>query len=258
MTGIGKKLRWSRFIDAKLGRSLLVPIDHGLTSGPITGISNTASIARWVAHPAINGIIAHKGIVERLVQHGAIGRGGVMVHLNGMTTLAERPDTKVMLTNIPTAIRCGADAVSIQVNFTRSTAAQNLQMVGEVVDAASCEGLPVLAMAYDRTDGQDSEAVERMRHIIRTLYELGVDAVKIEAPAQPARIPELLREISADVAIFFSGGPRCELEHLIALGALAVDHGAVGLCVGRNVFQRSDPTSVLARLHETVIRRPAD
>jgi class I fructose-bisphosphate aldolase/fructose-bisphosphate aldolase/2-amino-3,7-dideoxy-D-threo-hept-6-ulosonate synthase len=254
MHGTGKTLRWSRFLDRQTGRSLIVPLDHGLTNGPIEGLQSLRRVATWIDDPAINGIIAHKGTVERLVHAGALGRSGVMLHLNGMTTLAEHPDTKEMLTTVDAALRLGADAVSVQLNFTHNNAAHNLQALGSVVDAASSWGLPVLAMVYDKlTTAAPAERLKRIRHLIRIAYELGVDAVKIDAPATPGDVSAVLADLADDVAVFFSGGPLRDIDHLLQIGAAAVAHGAVGLCVGRNVFERPDRATVLALLHNSVI-----
>jgi class I fructose-bisphosphate aldolase/fructose-bisphosphate aldolase/2-amino-3,7-dideoxy-D-threo-hept-6-ulosonate synthase len=259
MSGTGKRLRWSRFLDGPTGRSLIVPVDHGLTMGPIDGLRSAREVAGWLSNRSINGIIVHKGLLERLVAAEGLKPMGVMLHLNGMTMLAAQPDTKEMLTSVEAAVRLGADAVSVQVNFTEQNAAHNLGVLGSVVDAALAWGLPVLAMVYDKVASTSSDQqVARMRHLIRSAYELGVDAVKIDAPSSLADIPALLADISDDVSVFFAGGPLTDLSRLVEVAALAVSNGAVGLCVGRNVFQRPDRANALRLLHEALVHRRAD
>ena len=63
MEGVAKKIRWSRFLDRRSGRGILVPIDHGLTMGPIEGLDSVDQMARWMTHPAVTGIVAHKGML---------------------------------------------------------------------------------------------------------------------------------------------------------------------------------------------------
>lgn len=84
----GKNLRWRRFLAPGASHSLLVPIDHGLTLGPLEGIESIAAMSRWIGHPAISGVIVHKGIAQRLGERGVLTGGGVMVHLNGMSALS--------------------------------------------------------------------------------------------------------------------------------------------------------------------------
>ena len=246
---IGKTLRWRRFC-ANDGHALLVPIDHGLTMGPLPGIESTAAMSRWIGHSAITGIVAHKGIVARLAARHAIGAGGVMMHLNGMSALAPEPDRKEMVTDVEIVVRLGADAVSLQVNFNGVTDARNLQMLGSVVDAAQRFGLPVLTMLYDKVRSSDPVAArKRLRQWMRAAIELGTDAIKIGAPAHIDEIEPLLDGLADDVAVLFAGGDVApQDDEVIALAQAARRAGALGLCVGRNVFGRPNPAAMLERL----------
>lgn len=258
MIGAGKSIRWSRLVDPTTGRGLIVPIDHGLTMGPIRGLRSTSDVAKWIRHPAINGIIAHKGTVERLGGANLLGNLGIVVHLNGMTVIGEKPDNKQMLSSVHSAVRLGADAVSLQVNFSGTNHAHNLRMLADVEESASNYGLLVLAMVYDMTEAtDDAERVTRQRHLIRAAIELGVDIVKTDPPPRPQDLPDLLDGISEDVAIFFSGGALRAEDELTDLARFVATSNAKGLCVGRNVFQRPDADSILSRLRAGLDAAPA-
>ncbi|MCY0989616.1 aldolase [Nannocystis sp. ILAH1] len=253
MDGVAKKIRWSRFLEPRSGRGIIVPIDHGLTIGPIDGLDSMTRIARWIGHPGITGIVAHKGMVERLGSRNLLRRVGVMVQLNGMTSLAPEPDRKERLTSIETALRLGADAVSLQINFDGKNDAHNLTQLGAVVDEAQRLGLPVLTMLYDKVpcDGEEARA-RRLRHLMRACVELGTDALKLAAPTDIAQLPSLLDGIREHTSIFFAGGEVCSEGQLLELATQVVAYGAAGLCVGRNVFQRAAATDTLTRLQEVV------
>ena len=249
---IGKRTRWTRFTDRASGRSLLLPIDHGLTLGPLAGLESIHALGAWISHPSINGIIAHKGTLARLVEARALGAAGLMLHTNGMPDFAEQPDTKEILTTIEAALRLGCDGVSLQLNFQWHNVAHNLKLLGRTLDEASAWGLPVLAMIYDKDQTAPEQRLVRMRHLIRIACELGVDAVKIEAPASIREMPSLLDGLVDDIAVFFSGGPLGDLNQLLAIASQAVALGAVGMCIGRNVFQHPDKSRALRLLHEAV------
>lgn len=259
MDGVGKSLRFSRFLERRSGRGILVPIDHGLTVGPLPGLERPEEIATWIGHPAITGVIAHKGLVERLAGRGLLRGVGVMVHLNGMTCLAPRPDQKERLTSMEAAVRLGADAVSLQLNFDGTNDAPNLVQLGAVVDEAASFGLPVLTMLYDKLSLDGTEArVRRLRHLARACVELGTDALKLAAPGTASELPEILRGLTPHTAVFFAGGAvRAEAE-MVSLAAKIVAAGATGLCVGRNVFQRDNACSALDRLGEVIFRAPRE
>ncbi len=254
MAGSGKRIRWSRLVDRSTKRGIIVPLDHGLSYGPIPGLACVREVSTWIRHPAINSIIGHKGMIERLGDAGLLAGVGVIVHLNGMTATAEAPDTKRMLTAVRSAVRLGADAVSVQLNFAKDNHAHNIMLLGSVVDEAQEYGLPVLAMVYDRTPSAiDQDRIDHLRHLLRATYELGVDAIKIEAPETLAEVPHLLDGIAEDVAVFLAGSSLTSDERLLAISRSAVEAGGAGICVGRNVFQRTDPAGILDKLRETIV-----
>lgn len=252
----GKKRRLLKFRYPNRKTGLIVPIDHGLTVGPLTGIGSVREISRWISHNAIRGVIAHKGMAERLTEAGLLADTGLMIHLNGMTTLAARPDDKAPLTSIATAIRLGADGVSLQVNFDGRNDAENLRTIGSTIDEAGRYGLPVLAMVYDKVTAQGNTQTQRLRHLLRACLELGCDAVKIAPPSQLVAIPEILDGISEDLSIFFAGGAASEDDQVFSLALAATAAGAAGLCVGRNVFNREDSGRVLDELRQ-ILAGPA-
>jgi fructose-bisphosphate aldolase, class I len=252
MAAAGKGVRWSRFVDRESGRTLMVPIDHGLTLGPVPGVCSVREIAGWLRHPAINGVIGHKGMIAKLAEAGLLTGLGVMVHLNGMTAIGEQPDTKHLVTSLETAIRLGADAVSLQVNFRPDNHAHNLTQLGQVVDQAEQFALPVMAMVYPAgpTGDEPGQAMRLHRHYLRVAFELGVDVVKTAPPEHLEDIPALLDGIGDDLRVLFSGGALGSDDCLWGLAKSVATSNAAGLCVGRNVFQRSDPHPVLSQLRE--------
>ena len=62
----GKNIRKKRFFYRGHSTGLLLPLDHGLTLGPIEGMRSVTQLSRCLSHPAICSVIAHKGILERL------------------------------------------------------------------------------------------------------------------------------------------------------------------------------------------------
>lgn len=249
MSTAGKTVRFGRFLDGSSGRGLIVPLDHGLTMGPIAGLESVRRIAGWIQQPGINGVVVHKGLAERLADRGLLHGRGLMIHLNGMHGMAADADRKERLTSVRAAVRLGADAVSLQLNFDGTNDAHNLTQLGAVVDEAQSFGLPVLTMLYDKTPATDrNRALTRQRHLMRLCIELGSDALKVGLPATSRDVAEILADLAEDVRIFFAGGALTSDAALIELTRTARVFGAAGLCVGRNVFQRPAPSPLLGQL----------
>lgn len=258
MSSVGKRLRLSRFLVRETKVGVIVPIDHALTIGPIAGLENVDAIASWISTPGITGIIAHKGMVERLADRNLLHGLGVMIHLNGMSQTAPDPHRKEMLTQIETALRFGADGVSVQVNFDGKNDKHNMQVLGGVVDEALKVGVPVLAMVYDVTPNVAPEKrTERICHLTRIAIELGVDAIKLGAPETIDQVRPILEYAAKDVPILFAGGKTCTEGLLLDLLGESLKWGGAGLCVGRNVFQREQPEALLNKIHKLIQRQSA-
>jgi len=253
-----KNRRLERFFYPESKCGLIVPIDHGLTLGPLAGLRSPREIGSFINHPAVTGIIAHKGMVERLLLYGYVPRGGLMVHLNGMPAHAEQPDCKPLLTSIKAALRLSADAVSVQLNFNQSNDAFNLRLLGTVVDRAQAYGLPVLAMVYDKSPAvEPAQRIERLHKLMRLAIEMGVDALKIAAPTELSELPQILNGAFDQTPILFAGGPAMSGGDLLALARQAYLYGGSGLCVGRNIFQHPKPATILGQLHSILIQSAA-
>lgn len=251
---IGRKLRERRILFPDSQRGLIVPVDHGVTLGPIFGMQTTDDFKEWISSSCISAVLGHKGMIERLIMRNMLHPStGVIVHLNGMASIASDSDTKIMLSNIETVLQLGADAVSIQVNFTTENFQHNLAMLGAVTDAAHAAGLPILTMLYDTVKVPSiEEKIQRLNHLVRVVAELGSDAIKLALPDSVSDVSELIAQHSRDIRIFFAGGEKTTEEVLFAMTRAALARGASGLCIGRNVFQHPRPLSLLRRLADCV------
>lgn len=250
MSFIGRKTRLHSLLFSDFPLGLIVPLDHGLTSGPIDGIENTEKLSRWVGSKNISAVIGHKGLVERLIDRDMLYPAtGIVVQLNGMPGIAPDCDKKIIVSNIEAALRLGADAVSIQLNFSKDNYAHNLSLLGRVVDEAHAYGVPVLTMAYDKAElFTDDERITRINHIIRIVSELGSDAIKLAPPKAISDIPVILAKHCQDIQIYFAGGELCTEDRLCEMTSMLIAHGAYGLCIGRNVFQHPQPEELLVKI----------
>jgi len=113
---VGKEIRLERILNRKTGKSVIVPMDHGVSVGPILGITNMKEAMSQAAYGGADAVIVHKGIVAR--GHRKSGPDmGLIVHLSGSTSLSPEPNAKTLVCTLEEAIKLGADAVSIHVNI---------------------------------------------------------------------------------------------------------------------------------------------
>lgn len=252
---IGKTIRKQKLKDAASQTAIIVPIDHGYTMGPIDGLRQISDVSKWIHHQAINGIIAHKGIVERLARSGLLGNKAVMMHVNGMPLIAKSPNNKEIVTSVDTAAAFGVDGVSLQINFTGENDNANWQQLGRTVDRALKHGLPVLTMLYDKYQASsEQEAIDRFCHLTRSAIEMGTDSIKIAMPTSAQEIRCFIEDVSEDVDIYVAGGALTSDAEILSQIKLAISAGASGVCVGRNIFARPNVQLFLNQL-ASVVRR---
>lgn len=243
MSEIGKRIRLERILNRDSHKILIVPMDHGVTVGPIKGIINVAEMVNKVAEGGATAVLLHKGIVQ--AGHRGYGRDiGLIIHVSASTALGSDPNYKIQATSIKEAIKLGADAVSIHVNVGANDEPEMLRTLGSVAEQCAEWGMPLLAMMYPRGPKVKSEhAVEFVKHAARVGAELGADIIKTNYTGSVESFKEVVD--GSPVPVVIAGGPKManDLELLTTVKG-AIDAGAKGVAFGRNIFQHSNPTLI--------------
>ena len=237
---IGKKIRLERIINRHTGRTVIAPMDHGVSDGPMKGIIDIDKTVESISQGGADAILMHKGIVEQ--GHRGYGKDiGLIVHLSASTSLAPNPNNKVIVTSVEKAIQLGADAVSVHVNLGSETESEMLQELGEISETCSYWGIPLLAMMYPRGQKVENEHdVELVKHAARVGSELGVDIVKTNYTGDPDSFKEVVE--GALVPVVIAGGPKVDTdEELLQMVKDSIEVGGAGVAFGRNLFQAENP-----------------
>jgi predicted phospho-2-dehydro-3-deoxyheptonate aldolase len=176
---IGKKIRLERIIDRNSGRSVIIPMDHGVTVGPIAGLEDMRETVSKVVAGGANAILMHKGMVR--AGHRGTGQDvGLIVHLSAGTSISPDPNAKELVCTVEEAIKIGADAVSVHINLGAETDKEMLRQLGLVSDSCSQWQIPLVAMMYTRGSKiKDEFDVNNVKHAARVGAELGADIVKV-------------------------------------------------------------------------------
>ncbi len=248
---IGKKIRLERIINRHTGRTVIAPMDHGVSNGPMKGIIDIDKTVESISQGGADAILMHKGIVEQ--GHRGYGKDiGLIVHLSASTSLAPNPNNKVIVTSVEKAIQLGADAVSVHVNLGSETESEMLQELGEISETCSYWGIPLLAMMYPRGQKVENEHdVELVKHAARVGSELGVDIVKTNYTGDPDSFKEVVE--GALVPVVIAGGPKVDTdEELLQMVKDSVEVGGAGVAFGRNLFQAENPGKITKAISEVV------
>ncbi|MDD5452204.1 MAG: 2-amino-3,7-dideoxy-D-threo-hept-6-ulosonate synthase [Desulfovibrionales bacterium] len=250
----GKQIRMERIFNRNTKKTVIVPMDHGVTVGPIEGLIDMKKTVNAVASGGANAIVVHKGIV-RAGHRGGGKDVGLIIHLSGSTTISPYPNAKTMICTVEEAIKIGADAVSIQVNVGNGNDSEMLRDLGQTARIASEWGIPLLAMMYPRGEKIKNEYdPEIIGHVARLGAELGADIVKCSYTGDPESFRRVVE--GCPVPVVIAGGPKMSSDReLLTMVRDAIDAGASGLSIGRNIFQHKNPQHMTATLSRMVHRR---
>lgn len=251
---IGKMIRLERIIDRNSRRTVIIPMDHGVTVGPIEGLADMRAAVSKVVAGGANAILMHKGVVR--AGHRGAGRDvGLIIHLSAGTSISPDPNAKELVCTVEEAIKLGADAVSVHINLGAETDKEMLGQLGYVSERCSQWQMPLVAMMYTRGPKiKDEYDVENVKHAARVGAELGADIVKVPYTGSVKSFSEVVQ--GCPVPVVIAGGPKMDSdEDIFKMVEGALKAGAAGVSIGRNAFQHKKPDKIVQALSKMVHKK---
>jgi len=250
----GKKLRLRRIIDARAGKTVIIPMDHGVSLGPVKGISTINNSIRKVAEGGGTCVVVHKGVAHQLTQE-IMGDLGLIVHLSASTSLWNEPNRKTLVGDVIDAVRIGADAVSVHVNLGGQYENEMMEQMGAISSQCMEFGMPLLAMMYPRGENiKDQFDIDAIKKCARVGAELGADIVKTNYTGDIESFSEVVKGCGVPVVI--AGGAKMDSEQaLLDIVRDAMKAGAAGVSIGRNVFQHEDIAGITKKIADIVFAK---
>ncbi|RMG61078.1 MAG: fructose-bisphosphate aldolase [Deltaproteobacteria bacterium] len=248
---IGKRVRLERIINRNTKKTVIVPMDHGVTVGPIPGLIDVSKTANLIAEGGANAAIVHRGAA--MFGHRGYGRDlGLIIHLSASTNLSPDANKKVLVATVEDAIRIGADGVSIHVNLGAEDEAQMLEDFGRISSACLFWGMPLVAMMYTRGERiKNPYDVRFVKHAARVAAEMGADIVKVPYTGSPETFREVVEGCAIPVVI--AGGEKMDSDmDVLKMVEGAIEAGGAGVSIGRNVFQHENPTAMVRAISAIV------
>ncbi|MFH1860504.1 MAG: 2-amino-3,7-dideoxy-D-threo-hept-6-ulosonate synthase [bacterium] len=249
---IGKQIRMERIINRETHRTVIIPMDHGVTLGPIAGLKDMKTAVGMIAEGGADAVILHKGMVPAGYREGNGKAVGLIIHLSGSTVLSPDSNAKVCICTVEEAIKLGADGVSIHVNLGADTESSMIKDLGETSRVCQEWGMPLIAMMYVRGEKIKNQFdVKYIKHAARVGAELGVDMVKINYTGSTESFREVVE--GCPVPVVIAGGEKVETDkELLEMIFCALAGGAAGVSIGRNVFQHDRPDLIVGAISRMV------
>jgi class I fructose-bisphosphate aldolase len=237
-------------------KSLILAYDHGLEHGPVDFEPNpdTADPDRVFelgTHDAVTALAVQKGIAEGYYPSYE-DDVTLLAKLNGTSNLWMGEPNSAVNWTVENAAEVGADAIGFTIYGGSNHEIEMVEEFREAQEAAREHDLGVVMWSYPRGQGlKNATTPDTIAYSTRLGLELGADITKVKYPGSPEAMNHAVT-MAADSKVVMSGGSKTDDQAFLSTVRNAMDAGADGLAVGRNVFQRDNPEQILDGLEAVI------
>jgi putative autoinducer-2 (AI-2) aldolase len=239
----GMKNRLARIFNPNSGRTVMLAIDHGYFQGPTTGLERIDLNILPLA-PYADTLMLTRGILRSIVSPSTTKP--IVLRVSGGTSILKELSNEEIAVDIEESIRLNVCAMAVQVFIGGEYEKQSIINMTRMVDMGTRYGIPTLAVtAVGKDMARDARyfrlatriCAELGAHYIKTYYiEKGFETVCASCP----------------VPIVMAGGKKIPELDALTMAYNAVQEGASGVDMGRNIFQSEAPIAMLQAIRTVV------
>lgn len=241
----GMRNRLFRIINPKINRTVMLAVDHGYFQGPTTGLEKPGKTIEPLL-PYADCLMLTRGVLRNCISP-KINIPIVLRISGGTSILSKELLHEGIICSIEDALRLNASGVAFSIMVGADFERDTILGLAKVIDEAERYGVPVLAVtAVGKDMVRDARyialasriAAELGVHIVKTYYVEGFEKVVEKCP----------------VPIVIAGGKKIDEKDALQMAYNAIQAGAVGVDMGRNIFQSDSPVGMIkgvrAIIHE--------
>jgi len=239
----GMKNRLSRIFNPSSGRTVMLAIDHGYFQGPTTGLERI-DINILPLVPYADTLMLTRGILRSIVPPST--SKSIVLRVSGGTSILKELSNEQIAVDIEESIRLNVCAMAVQVFIGGEFEKESIINMTKMVDIGTRYGIPTLAVTAVGNDmARDARyfrlatriCAELGAHYIKTYYiDDGFETVTASCP----------------VPIVMAGGKKMPEMDALTMAYNAVQQGASGVDMGRNIFQSEDPVAMIQAVKAVV------
>ena len=239
----GLKNRLSRIFNPETGKTVMLAVDHGYFQGPTTGLERI-DVTILPLLPYADTLMLTRGILRSIIPP-TFTKGVVLRASGGPSILKELSNEQIAI-NLEDAIRLNVAALAVQVFIGGEHESQSVHNMTRLVDAGNRYGIATLAVT-----AVGKEMVRDARYFrlaCRICAELGATYVKTYY------VPEDFDTVTAScpVPVVIAGGKKLPVPDALKMAYNAIQQGAAGVDMGRNIFQAEAPIPMLQAVRKIV------
>lgn len=239
----GMKNRLARIFSPESGRTVMLAIDHGYFQGPTTGLERI-DINILPLAPYADSLMLTRGILRSIVPPST--KKPIVLRASGGTSILKELSNEEIAVDIEDSIRLNVCAMAVQVFIGAEYEKESIINMTRLVDMGIRHGIPTLAVT---AVGKDMARDARyFRLATRICAELGAHIIKTYY------IEEDFETVTAScpVPIVMAGGKKLPEPDALTMAYNAVQQGASGVDMGRNIFQSEAPIAMIQAVRAVV------
>jgi putative autoinducer-2 (AI-2) aldolase len=240
----GMKNRISKIINPKDGHTVMLAVDHGYFMGPTTGLENIKIMTEPLIKYA-DTLMLTRGALRNYIDPET--KIPIVLRVSGGTSILNENNLlhEGIIVDIEDAIRLNVSGVAFSILVGQSFERDTILGLTKYIDECEKYGIPVLAVtAVGKGLGKDAKylslasrmAAELGAHIVKTYYCKDFEKVVETCP----------------VPLVIAGGKKIPEQEALQMAYDALQAGAIGVDMGRNVFQSSNPVGMIKAVNAVV------
>jgi putative autoinducer-2 (AI-2) aldolase len=238
----GQGNRIKRILTPDTGRTVMLAIDHGYFLGPTTGLEEPGKTVEPLL-PYADSLMLTRGVLRRCIPPET--DIPIVLRVSGGVSILRELSHEGLTCAVEDAIRLNASAITLSIFVGAEGETETLLNLSKLIDAGERYGFPVLAVtAVGKEMTRDARylglacriAAEQGAHMVKTYYCEGFE--------------EVVRNTSVPIVI--AGGKKIPEKDAIQLAWDAIQAGASGVDMGRNIFQSDCPVGMIRAVRSVV------
>ena len=240
----GTKNRLSRLFNPKSGNTVMLAFDHGYIMGPTAGLERIDLVIPPLI-PHVDVLMGTKGVIRSCISPAARVAKCVRVTYDTTVLFDEMSNGGGIACDIENAIRMDADCMAVQTFIGASGESRSLELLCRTADAGARYGIPTLGVV---AVGKQMERTEKFFQLAtRVRAENGANIVKSYYCEGFERVAA-----ACPVPIVIAGGKKLPELEALEMAYKAIQEGAHGVDMGRNIFQSDCPAGMAQAIGKVV------
>ncbi len=237
------KNRLSRIIKPKTGKCVMLAVDHGYFQGPTTGLANLGKTVEPLL-PYADALMITRGATRNWISPEV--EVPIILRVSGGQSILKELSNEILTASIEDAIRMNASAITCSVYIGGEYEKETIRNLTKLVDEGEKYGIPVLAVtAVGKEMARDARYLGLASRIC---VEMGAHMIKTYYTEDFAKVVEAC----GNVPVVIAGGKKLPEMDALKMTYGAISEGAVGVDMGRNIFQSDSPVGMIKAVRAIV------